>query len=78
MSLTVRVLGLVVVALLIAVGLAVAAAFLPLLIGLGVTAAFGVVSARQAEPRMTTSGFADNPARLAMGVAGGTATPRSG
>jgi hypothetical protein len=72
MSMMMRTLGLIVAAVFVAAGLAVAATLLPLFIGLGVTAAFAVLCLRQEKREMETASFALNPIRLAIGVAGGT------
>lgn len=68
MSLTVRT-GLIVGAVFVATGLAVAVAFLPLLIALGVLAALGVLCFRDEEPRLDSTGFGCTREKHAMIVA---------
>jgi hypothetical protein len=72
MFLTTRILGVIVVVLFAAVGLAVASALLPLLMSLGVLAAFAMLCVRAEQPRLAASPFGASPVRLAAGVASGT------
>lgn len=71
MFLTLRILGLIVVAVFVASGLAAASTFLPLLISLGVLAAFGALCVRQEDPRLAASPLGRSPLGLATGVAAG-------
>ncbi|MHA6626359.1 hypothetical protein ACU61A_13070 [Pseudonocardia sichuanensis] len=71
MFLTLRILGLVVVAVFAAAGLAVASAILPLLIGLAVLVGLAALCLREEDPRSATSRFGGRPLRQAAAAAGG-------
>lgn len=69
MFLTLRILSLIVLAVFVAVGLAVASAVLPLVVCLSVLAGMAALGVRKESPRVADSPFGRSPLRLAAGVA---------